>query len=695
MSPGLQWIQASTCSIRPLGHCPSNVFRCFRLPIYRRGVAWRLPARQEGLQPSVVWPEIPLSRLDDDGAGGDGDESEFERRTALGIYQTQEEIDEDEPERQRWHRQLAILARSGKYNKAAEVLDEMLRNGLTPGPRACHALLVAHASAGDAQGACLALELMQLAGLTPLPESLCLVIQLCVVEGELGLAAEVFDLPASQTSHKPWVTYCTALFGSDAADLGYSMLLQGEARGNLPPAELSEQALLYLLDNARTRDAAARLLQAQENGVVVSSMVENMVTAAQTDEGTYELLQRLPPNAAERQHVGFYCTILQEFLERREHHMVEHLQSVFSRVVSELTFAGVQPNKKLISYLVAGHLHFKDCRAAWKEFEKLVLFRKPYLKHLDDEQISELLNMLSASVKSQEMLFVMTLMLDEGRVLTGADFGKDNQGRSVCTSWLQQRIQNLKTFGVESEAAGKEWLIGDGVIIDVANDSVVDKEGNMIDIAAMNVRELKAELLQRKLQVSGSKTVLVKRLEKARRGGFDGAQKAPAAEPEKILILEGQEFWRNGKLVEVTVRQAEADDADADEEDDDFLPDATERDIDDTSAVESPMLVEGTEEDLAYEETLQEYIQHSGGRSANLQPSHRLSALGKDVMRAIMMHRLAPQLSAANFSDDAAYLHAVIEGVPLPKEREELRQALATCLGMAAFQPPSEEDVLP
>lgn len=164
MSPGLQWIQASTCSIRPLGHCPSNVFRCFRLPIYRRGVAWRLPARQEGLQPSVVWPEIPLSRLDDDGAGGDGDESEFERRTALGIYQTQEEIDEDEPERQRWHRQLAILARSGKYNKAAEVLDEMLRNGLTPGPRACHALLVAHASAGDAQGACLALELMQLAG---------------------------------------------------------------------------------------------------------------------------------------------------------------------------------------------------------------------------------------------------------------------------------------------------------------------------------------------------------------------------------------------------------------------------------------------------------------------------------------------------------------------------------------------------
>ncbi len=67
---------------------------------------------------------------------------------------------------------------------------------------------------------------LRAAGLTPLPESLCLVIQLCVVEGELGLAAEVFDLPASQTSPKPWVTYCTALFGSDAADLGYSMLLQ-------------------------------------------------------------------------------------------------------------------------------------------------------------------------------------------------------------------------------------------------------------------------------------------------------------------------------------------------------------------------------------------------------------------------------------------------------------------------------------
>lgn len=96
--------------------------------------------------------------------GGEGDESEFERRTALGIYQDQGEIDEDEPARQRWHRQLAVLARSGKYNKAAEVLDEMLRNGLTPGPRACHALLVAHASAGDGLGACTALELMQSAG---------------------------------------------------------------------------------------------------------------------------------------------------------------------------------------------------------------------------------------------------------------------------------------------------------------------------------------------------------------------------------------------------------------------------------------------------------------------------------------------------------------------------------------------------
>lgn len=88
--------------------------------------------------------------------------------------------------------------------------------------------------------------------------------------------------------------------------------------------------------------------------------------------------------------------------------------------------------------------------------------------------------------------------------------------------------------GVESEAAGKEWLIGDGVIIDAASDSVVDREGNIVDVAALNVRELKAELSQRKLQVTGSKTILAKRLEKARRGGFDGAQKTPASEPDKV-----------------------------------------------------------------------------------------------------------------------------------------------------------------
>ena len=57
-----------------------------------------------------------------------------------------------------WHRRLHAAAKAGEAGTAEAVLSEMTAIGLSPGPRAYHALAVAYAKAGDAHAALSAVQ---------------------------------------------------------------------------------------------------------------------------------------------------------------------------------------------------------------------------------------------------------------------------------------------------------------------------------------------------------------------------------------------------------------------------------------------------------------------------------------------------------------------------------------------------------
>ena len=121
------------------------------------------PARRRALQPSLragadLFSET--SRASDRSPVG----TEFRRRIELHLYPDARDIDETEPQRVKWHHTLARLARAGKANRAMATLEAMIRQGIYPGPAACHALILAHAKAEDPEGALLVLRLMQAAG---------------------------------------------------------------------------------------------------------------------------------------------------------------------------------------------------------------------------------------------------------------------------------------------------------------------------------------------------------------------------------------------------------------------------------------------------------------------------------------------------------------------------------------------------
>ncbi|KAK2076506.1 hypothetical protein QBZ16_001032 [Prototheca wickerhamii] len=138
-------------------------------------------------------------------------------------------------------------------------LEAMIRQGIYPGPAACHALILAHAKAEDPEGALLVLRLMQAAALNPFEETYALVLQLCALHGHATEAVAVLEELPVDKQLVPWVALCTALFAVDAeGERGYSLLEDGEARGLEAPPALQEEALCFLCARSWREEVARR-----------------------------------------------------------------------------------------------------------------------------------------------------------------------------------------------------------------------------------------------------------------------------------------------------------------------------------------------------------------------------------------------------------------------------------------------------
>lgn len=145
-------------------------------------------------------------------------------------------LDEEDPARWVYHRGLKAAALSGNWAEAESIVDEMARGGHVPGPRAYHALVCAHAQAGDAPGALGAIRRCWDAGVTPLPETYASVVSAAVAEGDLATAEAVVasNRRAGVDCTRSWQHLVVALLKAGEADKGFEVLAQvGWASGQL------------------------------------------------------------------------------------------------------------------------------------------------------------------------------------------------------------------------------------------------------------------------------------------------------------------------------------------------------------------------------------------------------------------------------------------------------------------------------
>ena len=150
--------------------------------------------------------------------------------------------DEDDPARMFYHKNLKQAAVAGNWQEAEAVVEDMVRAGNVPGPRAYHALVFSYVKGRAASGALEAIRRCWDAQITPLPETYAAVVHAHVLTGQLDTAAAVCasNRRAGVDCTKSWQQLVTALFKAgqdDKALVAYRQVSQ-------PPALSAAVAML-------------------------------------------------------------------------------------------------------------------------------------------------------------------------------------------------------------------------------------------------------------------------------------------------------------------------------------------------------------------------------------------------------------------------------------------------------------------
>ena len=134
----------------------------------------------------------------------------------------------------------------------------MASAGLTPGPRAVHACVVAAAAAGDADGALDAMRRAHAAGLRPLPESYVALIHAFAGVGDAAAARAVLASMARAVpdARQGWLALCASLFRAGLGHDAEAALLRGRrADGWQPDADVFLEWMVWLCSTQGARGA--------------------------------------------------------------------------------------------------------------------------------------------------------------------------------------------------------------------------------------------------------------------------------------------------------------------------------------------------------------------------------------------------------------------------------------------------------
>eukprot|EP00884_Botryococcus_braunii_P008695 jgi/Botrbrau1/17827/Bobra.0127s0072.2 len=507
--------------------------------------------------------------------------------------------DEAYPERIPFHQRLAVAAQDGNVDEAEVIVLEMESRGLTPGPRAYHALVYAYVKANDPEGGLDAIRRTHAAGLQPIAESYVVLIYGFVSINNVEVAKAVFASMqrAPVDARLGWYMLCTALFNFGHGEDAYAYIQRGKREEYYPDLDLYELVLRYLCnfkpdpteqdpwatdleaDRLATSTGYDPIMEAEHIfftempslGLVPETRHANWLLLA---EALYvSVMSAMTPLATMAQgkwgsscrpNTDTYNCILRGCVHQVDVRKDPSGYELLPTLLGDMIAAGLRPNKATHALFCEAYLLEslgEEAMSSWRDMLKLARAGEETAM-VPNEVVLRLLHCLAGTCRPLLMLEVLRPMWRDGRVAPQdlLDPVPSSGGRSVITCWLPAfllaRRARQRTWGEEDMEPGPAYML-DGVLIS-SDGSVLDVDGFPVPITRMTTELLQIEAKARNLDVVGNpkRNLLMKAIKEAR----SRAEKSLATEARRRgvekLRKAGEQAAVRGQRRETAKREA-------------------------------------------------------------------------------------------------------------------------------------------
>lgn len=201
----------------------------------------------------------------------------------------------------------------------------------------------------------------------------------------------------------------------------------------------------------------------------------------------------------------------------------------------------------------------------------------------------------------------------------------DDMGRTFISAWMPNNISPEHAATKEDGDEGEDFegeiaakplpLIIDGIELDPVTYCAIAPDGSQLQVAKMNVKQLRAELAARQSPLRGNKRELIRQLQKARvEAEVEGATMDTKKDQSKRVEVEfvEQSYTNGNRVHEKMYKDQRLIDEDDDEEDENATVDEVEEDDEDEEGARRSALDDDDDFDFDYEDRVYSMMKAQG-----------------------------------------------------------------------------------
>ncbi|CAD7698756.1 unnamed protein product [Ostreobium quekettii] len=443
------------------------------------------------------------------------------------------DINEEEEERTAFHRRLFRAAKKGDAKAAENVVDEMMRAGLVPGPKAYHGLIFAYVKAGDAMGALYAIRGAHTSGAQPITESYMVLIHAFVKEDNMKKAEAVLAsmLRAGGDAQQGWRMLIASLLHENRLELALIHLEKGWKEKWSADAAVYALLIQSLCKSGNRQRANVELARMQAEGIHVGAQHAQPLMELALKEGDVEELDRLL-DAVQEKTVHIFNLLLRGYVNKWD---ADNIMPRFWQRWEQLSEEAA-PDSTSWLLLLHALLKGQDPQAAAKAMVTNMMATQMQGGDQEELMMDILPSMLKQLSREGYPVDIVNLLralrIDNVHLRPGA-FQVSKTGQTFITWWLSDRMDKLKLgdggHGDGTASSRPEFQaldmsmtsFGGSRVINGVNigfcSCVVNEKNEIIPVSKLNVGQLKAECQARGLETTGLRKALYDRVKLARR----------------------------------------------------------------------------------------------------------------------------------------------------------------------------------